>query len=894
MFKSDVKVTLVRAKARVAPLKPLSIPRLELMACCIGSRLANSIVNALNLPNLRITFWSDSTTALWWIKEKGSWWWEGPLWLRESPEYWPLGETPGDSEEVELERKKLKVVNIDLSRDAPPWHLYAISDYNKMVRVFSWILRFVNNCTLLNGKCKDSELSQSEIENSEKKLIRLVQSYYLPDAKSSNYIETYIDDEVKSLSSEPTPLPPDRVTDCAPFEIVGIDLAGPLFLKDGRKVWITLFTCAIYRAIHLELVNSLTSDAFLLALRCFIARRGRPRTIYCDNGTNFRGAFNDLSKLNWSKIVEETRTPKNIMEIYPTYCSLVGRLVGKAGPHCKKNCFKAYFGPLTYVSENPEELIPLTPSMFLISNKNSNIEDIEELNSNSLNKTIKYRSKLLKDLRQRFRNEYLSQLIQKHNEKESRDPQIGEIVLVGDDNKKRLFWALAKIIELIPGRGGKIRTVRLKTQHGKMLRPIQRIYPLEIRSNENLQRGMEESIPTVSETLSPGETSSLILTKVTQHLVDAPATEFLEHQELEIPYLENNSLVYDFEDVIQASELNKHLHDKQMDRLRELLNKYSKCFSNNPGLTNLVEHEIQLVNDQPVRTKPYRMSHRQNEILKNEINRMLKLGIIEVGESDYMSPMILVEVAGKEPRPCIDYRKLNGIIRTEYFPLPNIEERVEKVSAAKFITVLDLSKGYWQIPLSKTAQRYAAFCTSFGTYRPLRMSFGLKNAPYFFSKLMAELLNGLEDFVVPYLDDIAIFSDTWESHIKHMEMVLQRIKIAKLTIKPSKCKFAQQNVKFLGHIVGQGFRTPSEIKVQAVLAFPTPRTKTRIRAFLGLAGYYQKYINLFSIIAAPLTDALKGRAKKGEITWTTECENAFRELKGKLIDKPILYAPNFE
>ncbi|GFX40935.1 retrovirus-related Pol polyprotein from transposon 17.6 [Trichonephila clavipes] len=273
---------------------------------------------------------------------------------------------------------------------------------------------------------------------------------------------------------------------------------------------------------------------------------------------------------------------------------------------------------------------------------------------------------------------------------------------------------------------------------------------------------------------------------------------------------------------------------------------------------------------------------------------MLKLGIVEIGESDYMSPMILVEVAGKEPRPCIDYRKLNGIIRTEYFPLPNIEERVEKVSVAKFITVLTLLKGYCQIPLSKTAQRYAAFCTSFGTYRPLRMSFGLKNAPYFFSKLMTELLNGLEDFVVPYLDDIAIFSDTWESHHKHVDTVLQRIKKAKLNIKPSKWKFAQQNVKFWGHIVGQGFRTPSGIKVQAVLEFPTPHTKTQIRAFLGLAGYCQKYINLFSVIAAPLTDALKGRAKKEEITWTTECENAFRELKGKLTDKPVLYEPNFE
>ncbi|GFW59148.1 retrovirus-related Pol polyprotein from transposon 297 [Trichonephila clavipes] len=174
------------------------------------------------------------------------------------------------------------------------------------------------------------------------------------------------------------------------------------------------------------------------------------------------------------------------------------------------------------------------------------------------------------------------------------------------------------------------------------------------------------------------------------------------------------------------------------------------------------------------------------------------------------------------------------------------------------------------------------------------MSFGLKNAPYFFSKLMAELLNGLEDFVVAYLEDIAIFSDTWESHLKHVETVLQRIKKAKLTIKPSKCKFAQQNGKFLGRIVGQGFRTPSEIKVLDFLEFPTPRTKTQIRAFLGLVGYYQKYMNVFSVIAAPLTDALKGRAKRGEITWTTECENAFRELKGKLTDKLVLYAPNFE
>ncbi|KAF8763122.1 hypothetical protein HNY73_021337 [Argiope bruennichi] len=153
--------------------------------------------------------------------------------------------------------------------------------------------------------------------------------------------------------------------------------------------------------------------------------------------------------------------------------------------------------PLTYVSENAEELIPLTPSMFFIENKSSNTEDIEELSSKCLNKRKQYRNNLLKDLRQRFRKEYLGQLVQKHNEKHSRSPQVGEIVLVGDDNKKRLFWVVAKIIELIPGRDGEIRTVKLKTQHGTVLRPIQRIYPLEIYSNQSIHKE-----PTVEESNS--------------------------------------------------------------------------------------------------------------------------------------------------------------------------------------------------------------------------------------------------------------------------------------------------------------------------------------------------------------------------------------------------------
>ncbi|GFX51935.1 retrovirus-related Pol polyprotein from transposon 17.6 [Trichonephila clavipes] len=174
---------------------------------------------------------------------------------------------------------------------------------------------------------------------------------------------------------------------------------------------------------------------------------------------------------------------------------------------------------------------------------------------------------------------------------------------------------------------------------------------------------------------------------------------------------------------------------------------------------------------------------------------MLELKIIEPGESDFTSPLILVEAQGKEARPCIDYR------------------------------------------------RYASFVTTFGTFKPLRLPFGLKNAPYY-------LLRNCEDFAVPYLDDIAIFSPAWDDHLKHLKDVFDRLRSAKLHIKPSKCQFAQAYVKYLEHLVGQ-------------------------------------------VIAAPLTDLLKGRNRKSTVDWNSSCQNAFEELKTRLSKNPVFYSPDF-
>ncbi|GFW58201.1 hypothetical protein TNCV_2633751 [Trichonephila clavipes] len=310
----------------------------------------------------------------------------------------------------------------------------------------------------------------------------------------------------------------------------------------------------------------------------------------------------------------------------------------------------------------------------------------------------------------------------------------------------------------------------------------------------------------------------------------------------EIPYPDKQCTKFDYHEILRESQLQLKLSPSQIDELKQVITKNKDVFSPDPGTTHLMRMDIELISDKPIKTKPYRMSPRQINILREEIKRLLELGVIEIGQSDYTSPLILVESPNKDPRPCVDYRRLNEITRAEFFPLPNMEEIVEKVSAAPYVTVMDLSKGYFQIPLTPRAQRYAAFVTPFGTYIPKKMMFGLVCAPYYFCKLIARVLEGLEQFALPYIDDIAIFSQGWKDHVKHIDIVLGRLRKAGLKVKPSKCKFAQEEVLFLGHRIGSGSRSPSDLKIKAIADFPRSTTKTHVRSFLGLVGYYSHYI----------------------------------------------------
>lgn len=314
----------------------------------------------------------------------------------------------------------------------------------------------------------------------------------------------------KRLESVPIPLPENRVRDALAFEVSGVDLAGPLYLRDGSKAWVVLTTCAIYRAIHLELVSSLSTDSFLEALRRFIARRGRPAVLYSDNGTNFVGASNALGTLDWERIESHSTTARIEWRFNPPLAAWWGgwweRMVRMVKDLLRKSLGKASLTfeelstvlcdceavinarPLTYLAEDPQQLLPLSPDMFLRELPNHGVIDLDELDARSLNQRVKYIQRLREELRARFRVEYLGQL--KHHKFSKRlthNVEVGDVVFVGNDNTKRLDWPLAQVVQLFPGKDGEVRVVKLKTANGFLVRPIQRLYPLEVSSSEALK-----------------------------------------------------------------------------------------------------------------------------------------------------------------------------------------------------------------------------------------------------------------------------------------------------------------------------------------------------------------------------------------------------------------------
>ena len=222
--------------------------------------------------------------------------------------------------------------------------------------------------------------------------------------------------------------------------------------------------------------------------------------------------------------------------------------------------------------------------------------------------------------------------------------------------------------------------------------------------------------------------------------------------------------------------------------------------------------------------------------------------------------MVLVKKENGQSRLCFDYRKVNSVTRLDCFPLPRIEDCIDRIGNALYISKLDLLKGYWQVGLSPRAQEISAFITYDGLYECKVMPFGMRNSAATFQRLMNMVLHGIEGCAV-YIDDIFIFSSSWEEHLQILEKVFKAIENAGLVINLKKCKFAKATVVYLGHEIGHGHIAPKKSNVEAILNFPCPRNPKDVRSFLGLAGYYRRFMQNYAEITYPLTSLLKKRIK---------------------------------
>lgn len=402
----------------------------------------------------------------------------------------------------------------------------------------------------------------------------------------------------------------------------------------------------------------------------------------------------------------------------------------------------------------------------------------------------------------------------------------------------------------------------------------------------------------------PPRTSLGTLFRVEQHVTSQEVTFEETNEGSEVVAIVQSQAV-EHHSVDLSSVSWPTLDADQQQQGRELIQRYGAVFSQGEkdvGCTNLIEHEIPLLDNTPVRQRYRRLPPSQYEQVKAHIQDLLDREIVRVSCSPYSAPIVVVQKKDGAIRLCVDYRQLNSKTRKDAYPLPRIEESLDALTGAKLFSTLDLTSGYNQIPMAEKDKQKTAFCTPFGLFEFNRMPFGLCNAPSTFQRLM-ERIFGDERFhsLLLYLDDIVVFSPSFDTHLQRLEMVLGRLQEYNLKLKLEKCYFFQSEVRYLGHIISpQGVATDPD-KIRAVAEWRRPGTVKELRSFLGFASYYRRFVDQFAKHAAPLhklaallqggkkrpgTNALDGK-------WDEACEAAFQSLKDKLVAAPVLAYADF-
>ncbi len=330
--------------------------------------------------------------------------------------------------------------------------------------------------------------------------------------------------------------------------------------------------------------------------------------------------------------------------------------------------------------------------------------------------------------------------------------------------------------------------------------------------------------------------------------------------------------------------------ETQLSLLKSVLDAFPDVLTDKPGVTDLVTMCIETGNSAPVRSKPYFIVPKWFEPLRKEVDSLLQAGIIQRSESPWSSPIVTVAKPNGSVRLCVDYRALNALTQPDPYQMPLIEHILDTLACAQFLSKLDLNKGFHQVQIRVEDRQKTAFASPWGKFEYTRMPFGVRNGPAIFQRLADLVLVGCEDCSRVYIDDIIVFSQSWDCHCEHLKRVLYKLREAGLTANQNKCEWGQRYCTFLGHVVGNGQVTPADCKVAAIKQFKQPKTKRHVKQFLGLTGYYRRFVEHYADHTQHLREAIS-QVAPDNVVWNKYMYDEFVYLKCCLSSQPTLHLP---
>lgn len=342
---------------------------------------------------------------------------------------------------------------------------------------------------------------------------------------------------------------------------------------------------------------------------------------------------------------------------------------------------------------------------------------------------------------------------------------------------------------------------------------------------------------------------------------------------------------------------NTNLTERDRSKLVEVLKKYLEIFHTDAeGVVKTVQTRTVCTVDYivedvtPIRSVPYRYSPKVKEFISNTIKDLLEAGVIDKSKSPWAFPVV-VAVKGEKYRFCVDYSKLSEKTKLDSYPLPRIDDTLDYLSKAKYYTVVDAANGFWQVPIKESHKERLAFCTPFGTYQWNVMPFGYANAPAIYQRAMNETLDGaLFRNCLVYVDDIIVYSDSYEQHLKDIDEVFNKLKKFGWKLKITKSSFAVTTINYLGHTISQGKVTVLKKNIDKLRQMKRPRNIKETQAFLGCINYYRRFIQGVNYITEPLLVNLRN---KDQFIWGEEQEEAFMKIVDLLCSEPILRLPDY-